>query len=136
MGGEKKIIKLCVCVCKIFLCWRGKRGNSDNVTLDGLNIRKCYLLSEIGIERYSQKYCFWKYELDWGSCILLFARFGTTEDKLLDLLFEAIKKIHVSHLPEYYEMHYNFWNRESYDSVWVPKVTEILENKLEKILGK
>lgn len=105
---------------------------SDEV-VKGIENTYCNCLNEIGIERYSQKYCFWKYELDWGSCILLFARFGTTEDRLLDLLFDAIKKIHVSHLPEYYEMHYNYWDREAYDSVWVPKVTEILENKLEEL---
>lgn len=105
---------------------------SDEVP-KGIEDAYCNCLSEIGIERYSQRYCFWKYELDWGSCILLFARFGTTEDRLLDLLFEAIKKIHVSHLPEYYEMQYIYWNRESYDSVWVPRVTEILENKLEEL---
>jgi len=99
----------------------------------GIEDTYCNCLNEIGIERYSQKYCFWKYEIDWGSCILLFARFGTENDKLLDLLFEAIKKISVRHLPEYYEMHYNYWDREAYDSVWVPKVTNILENKLEEL---
>lgn len=105
----------------------------SDAVVKGIEDTYCNCLSEIGIERYSQKYCFWKYELDWGSCILLFARFGTENDKLLDLLFEAIKKIHVSHLPEYYEMAYNYWDRDAYDSVWVPKVTEILENKLEEL---
>jgi hypothetical protein len=102
---------------------------------DGISDTYCDCLKEFGIERYSTRYCFWKYELDWGSAILLFARFGTENDKLLDLLFYAIKKSpNISHLPEYYELQYNFWDNEKFDSIWVSKVEKLLEDKLEEIL--
>jgi hypothetical protein len=102
---------------------------------DGISDTYCDCLKEFGIERYSTKYCFWKYELDWGSAILLFARFGTENDKLLDLLFYAIEKSpNIRHLPEYYELQYNFWDNEKFDSIWVSKVEKLLEDKLEEIL--
>jgi hypothetical protein len=102
---------------------------------DGISDTYCDCLKEFGIERYSTRYCFWKYELDWGSSILLFARFGTENDKLLDLLFYAIEKSpNISHLPEYYELQYNFWDNEKFDSIWVSKVEKLLEDKLEEIL--
>jgi hypothetical protein len=102
---------------------------------DGISDTYCDCLKEFGIERYSTKYCFWKYELDWGSAILLFARFGTENDKLLDLLFYAIEKSpNIRHLPEYYELPYNFWDNEKFDSIWVSKVEKLLEDKLEEIL--
>jgi hypothetical protein len=72
--------------------------------------------------------------MDWGSAILLFARFGTENDKFLDLLFEAINKTNVSHLPEYYEISYNVWDEEAFTHTFVSGVGNILNNLEEKIL--
>lgn len=94
----------------------------------------CDSLREIGIRRYSQRYCFWKYELAWGDAMLLFARFGAPEDNLLDLLFEGIKKTKVSHLPNYYEMMYNYWDQESFNKVFDSEVTSVLEKLYETLL--
>jgi hypothetical protein len=94
----------------------------------------CDSLREIGIQRYSQRYCFWKYELAWGDAMLLFARFGVDTDNLLDLLFEGIKKTKVSHLPNYYEMMYNYWNQESFNNVFDSEVTSVLEKIYESLL--
>lgn len=105
----------------------------ENEVVKGIEKTYCDCLTDIGIERYSNKYCFWKYELDWGSAILLFVRFGTENDRLLDLLFEAIRKTTISHLPEYYEMQHYFWNRDEFDSVWIPKIKKVLEDKLEEL---
>ena len=106
-----------------------------DATIQGIKDTYCDCLYEVGIRRYSDKYCFWKYELDWGSAILLFARFGTENDKLLDLLFEGIKKSpNIKHLPEYYEMQYNYWDDQKFNEVWDPNITELLEKKLEDIL--
>ena len=99
----------------------------------GIKDTYCDCLKNVGVERYSQKYCFWKYEMDWGSCMMLYARFGTDEDKLLDLLFEAIKKDGIRHLPVYYEMQYEFWDTNRFEETWNNKVTEVLEKKLEDI---
>jgi hypothetical protein len=106
-----------------------------DATIQGIKDAYCDCLYEVGIRRYSDKYCFWKYELDWGSAILLFARFGTENDKLLDLLFEGIKKSpNIKHLPECYEMQYNYWDDQKFNEVWEPEIKELLEKKLEDIL--
>ena len=93
----------------------------------------CDCLTDVGIEKYSERYCFWKYVMDWGSAILLFARFGTENDKFLDLLFEGIGKSHVRHLPEYYEIeHYAFDNDAFYD-VYDKKLENVFDDLSEKI---
>jgi hypothetical protein len=99
----------------------------------GIKDTYCDCLKNVGVERYSQKYCFWKYQMDWGSCMMLYARFGTDEDKLLDLLFEAIKKDGIRHLPVYYEMQYEFWDSQKFDETWNSGVERVLEKKLEEI---
>ena len=105
----------------------------ENEAPEGIEKAYCNCLDEIGIERYSDKYCFWKYELSWGSAIMLFARFGEPDDLLLDLLFKAVKSANVNHLPEYYEMQHQFWDGEAFNEYWNRKVTSILENELENI---
>jgi len=99
----------------------------------GIRETYCDCLRNVGVERYSKKTCFWKYEMDWGSCMMLYARFGTDEDKLLDLLFESIKKEGIRHLPAYYEMQYEFWDTDRFETTWNTKVTKVLEKKLEDI---
>lgn len=105
----------------------------ENEVPEGIEKSYCNCLDEIGIERYSDKYCFWKYELSWGSAIMLFARFGEPDDLLLDLLFKAVERANVNHLPEYYEMQHNFWDGQAFNEYWNNKVTSILENELENI---
>ena len=105
----------------------------ENEVPEGIEKAYCNCLDEIGIERYSDKYCFWKYELSWGSAIMLFARFGEPDDLLLDLLFKAVESANVNHLPEYYEMQHQFWDGQAFNEYWNNKVTSILENELENI---
>ena len=105
----------------------------ENEVPEGIEKAYCNCLDEIGIERYSDKYCFWKYELSWGSAIMLFARFGEPDDLLLDLLFKAVERANVNHLPDYYEMQHQFWDGQVFNEYWNNKVTSILENELENI---
>ena len=93
----------------------------------------CNCLTDVGIENYSQRHCFWKYEMDWGSAILLFARFGTENDKLLDLLFEGIKNSNVSHLPESYEIQNYCWDQDEFNRTYVRELDRVF-NKLEEKL--
>ena len=93
----------------------------------------CNCLADVGIENYSQRHCFWKYEMDWGSAILLFARFGTENDKLLDLLFEGIKNSNVSHLPEPYEIQHYCWDQDEFNRTYVRELDRVF-NKLEEKL--
>jgi hypothetical protein len=71
--------------------------------------------------------------MDWGSCMMLYARFGTDEDKFLDLLFDAIRKDSIKHLPVYYEMQYEFWDTQKFEDTWNSGVERVLEKKLEDI---
>ena len=100
---------------------------------EGIEKAYCNCLDEIGIERYSDKHCFWKYELSWGAAIMLYARFGEPDDLLLDLLFRAVKSANVDHLPEYYEMQHHFWDGQAFNEYWNNKVTSILQDELENI---
>ena len=93
----------------------------------------CNCLTDVGIENYSQRHCFWKYIMDWGSAILLFARFGTENDKFLDLLFEAIGKSDISHLPEYYEISHYVWDNELFKNTYVSELDRVFD-KLEERL--
>jgi len=94
----------------------------------------CDCLNPVGIERYSEKFCFWKYKLHWGDAIMLYPRFGTEDDNLLDLLFLAISKEHISHLPEYYEIQYNIWNNEEFDASFDHNADNDLENFKDRVL--
>lgn len=65
---------------------------------------------------------------------MLYPRFGTEEDNLLDLLFLAISKEPISHLPEYYEIQYNIWNNEEFDASFDHNADNDLENFRDRVL--
>ena len=95
----------------------------------------CNCLKEaIGLENYSQRYCFWKYELSWGDIVLLYARFGSPEDNLYDLLFEAIKKSRIKHAPEHYEIQGYVWDNQRFSETFNPEMDNILDKKYDEIL--
>ena len=93
----------------------------------------CNGLTDVGIENYSDRHCFWRYIMDWGSAVLLFARFGTENDKFLDLLFEALGKSSVSHLPEYYEIQYNVWDEVAFTTTYVSELDRVFDKLLDRI---
>jgi len=93
----------------------------------------CNGLTDVGIENYSDRHCFWRYIMDWGSAVLLFARFGTENDKFLDLLFEALGKSNVSHLPEYYEIQYNVWDEVAFTTTYVSELDRVFDKLLDRI---
>jgi hypothetical protein len=94
----------------------------------------CNCLRPVGIENYSERHCFWKYKLHWGDAIMLYPRFGTEEDNLLDLLFLAISKEPISHLPEYYEIQYNVWDNEAFNASFNHNVDNDLDNFKSRVL--
>ena len=106
---------------------------TEEASKQGIKDTYCNCFYDIGIENYS-RYCFKTYKLDWGSAILLYARFGTEDDRLLDLLFDATDNNSRNHLPEYYEMQYNYWDRDKFNETFYPRVDKILENKISDIL--
>lgn len=133
---------------KKFLSVLGSLGYEDRITelyldsmvqatqdeiIELLKKRYCNCLEPIGIDNYSSRFCFWKYELSWSGCMLLYARFGVETDKLLDLLHEGINKLPISHLPYPYEIRYEVWNQDKFNSTFNHGLTEILENCLEEL---
>ena len=93
----------------------------------------CDGLKDVGIERYSNKHCFWKYELSWGPAIMLFVRHGSSDDNLLDLMFEAIRKEFKNHTTEYYEIQYNAFDNDAFKEYFGKKSLEIFEDLLSEI---
>lgn len=93
----------------------------------------CDGLKQIGIERYSNKYCFWKYELSWGPAIMLFVRHGSPYDNLLDLMFEAIRKEFRNHTSDYYEIQYEAWDNDAFKEYFGKKSLSILQNLLSEL---
>jgi hypothetical protein len=65
---------------------------------------------------------------------MLYPRFGTEEDNLLDLLFLAISKEPISHLPEYYEIQYNVWDNEAFNASFNHNVDNDLDNFKSRVL--
>lgn len=101
-------------------------------TKKGIKDTYCDPFYDIGIEKVS-RWCFGEYVLPWGSAILLFARFGTENDKLLNLIFESTEKTVKRHLPAYYELGYNYWDDQKFTQTFDNGVTEILEDLLEEL---
>jgi hypothetical protein len=92
----------------------------------------CNCLSVIGIENQS-KNCYWKYYLSWGDAIMLFVRYGTPEDCLMDIMFKAVEKEVTKHTPEYYEIQYEAWNREVFDKEYNRRSIRVLESLMEDL---
>ena len=105
----------------------------SDVVREGIEKKYCSSLKTLAIGRYSERYCFWKYEMSWGACLMLYARFGEVEDNFLDLLISSVSEVVKDHLPEAYEVQHEFWDSEKFDEVWGGGVTSILEKKLEEI---
>ena len=93
----------------------------------------CDGLKDIGIERYSNKYCFWKYELSWGPAIMLFVRHGSPDDNLLDIMFEAIRKEFKNHTSDYYEIQYEAWDNDAFKEYFGKKSLSTLQNLLSEL---
>lgn len=107
----------------------------QNAIPKGIEEKYCNSLESIGIENYSNKYCFWKYYMSWPSAILIFGRFGTEDDSFLDLLFDATKDLNIKMFPPYYEMQYNYFDSEAFDNVFIYGINEILDDLADEIEG-
>jgi hypothetical protein len=101
----------------------------------GIEEKYCNSLESIGVENYSNKYCFWKYYMSWSSAILIFGRFGTEDDSFLDLLFDATKDLKIKTPPPYYQIGYDYFDSEAFDNVFVYGINEILDDLSDEIEG-
>jgi len=92
----------------------------------------CNCLSVIGIENQSS-YCYWKYFLNWGDAIMLFVRYGTPDDCLMDILFKAIEKEVRTHVPEYYQIQYEAWDADVFYHEFNKRSVRVLEGLEEEL---
>ena len=92
----------------------------------------CNCLSVVGIENQSS-YCYWKYFLNWGDAIMLFVRYGTPDDCLMDILFKAIEKEVRTHVPEYYEVQYEAWDADVFYNEFNKRSVRALEGLEEEL---
>jgi hypothetical protein len=92
----------------------------------------CNCLSVVGIENQSSN-CYWKYFLNWGDAIMLFVRYGTPDDCLMDILFKAIEKEVRTHVPEYYEVQYEAWDNEVFLNEFNKRSVRALEGLEEEL---
>jgi len=91
----------------------------------------CNAPQVVGIDTLS---CFFRYELRWGNAIMLISDEGTGDEKLLDLIFKGMEKRFSNHAPEWYEVRYNCFDRETYQYVsergW-DRVLDTLDERIE-----
>ena len=92
----------------------------------------CNCLSVVGIENQSSD-CYWKYFLNWGDAIMLFVRYGTPDDCLMDILFKAIEKEVRTHVPEYYEIQYEAWDADVFYNEFNKRSVRALEGLEEEL---
>jgi hypothetical protein len=62
---------------------------------------------------------------------MLFVRYGTPEDCLMDIMFKAIEKEVTKHVPEYYEIQYEAWNRDVFYNEFNKRSIRVLESLME-----
>ena len=105
----------------------------EHIVPDSIQETYCDCLIDLRIKNESERHCFWKYVMDWGSAIMLFSSFGTDKDKLLDLLIYALKKINISHLPEPYEIQYSFWDDNEFTNTYVSRMDRIFDKMLDRL---
>jgi predicted house-cleaning noncanonical NTP pyrophosphatase (MazG superfamily) len=64
---------------------------------------------------------------------MLFVRYGTPEDCLMDILFKAIEKEVRTHVPEYYEIQYEAWDGEVFYHEFNKRSVRVLEGLEEEL---
>ncbi len=64
---------------------------------------------------------------------MLFVRYGTPEDCLMDIMFKAIEKEVTKHAPEYYEIQYEAWNRDVFYEQFNKRCVRVLESLMEEL---
>ena len=83
--------------------------------------------------RHCEVDCFFRYELRWGNAIMLISDEGTGDEKLLDLIFKGMEKRFNNHGPEWYEVRYNCFDRETYNYILERGWDRVLDTVDERI---
>ena len=98
--------------------------------------RYCDGLNGVGIKRYSDRYCFWKYNISWGNLAMMFINTGEFDGNLIDTMHTYIDKNFKDHTPESYayEIADYVHNSEKFNDYFCDKITIRLEELIENLM--
>ncbi len=95
----------------------------------------CNGLKKFGIENWGKSNftnCFRTYFISWGNLVQLYIDKGDFDENVLDLMFSAIERGFSNHPPEYYEIEYNVWDNEIFESETCEKLEDLMDEYIEK----
>jgi hypothetical protein len=95
----------------------------------------CDGLKKFGIENWGKSNftnCFRTYFISWGNLVQLYIDKGDFDENVLDLLFSAIERGFSNHPPEYYEIEYNVWDNEIFESETCERLEDLMDEYIEK----
>jgi len=90
----------------------------------------CNGLKKFGIENWGKSIltnCFRTYFISWGNLVQLYVDSSEFEELLLDLMFRTIERGFSNHPPEYYEIEYNVWDNEIFESETCEKLEDLMD---------
>ena len=94
----------------------------------------CNGLKQFGIENWGKSNftnCFRTYFISWGNLVQLYIDKGDFDENVLDLLFSAIERGFNNHPPEYYEIEYNVWDNEIFESETCQRLEDLMDGYIE-----
>lgn len=94
----------------------------------------CNGLKQFGIENWGGRLhdCFRTYFISWGNLVQLYIDKGDFDENVLDLLFSSIERGFNNHPPEYYEIEYNVWDNEIFESETCERLEDLMDEYIEK----
>ena len=116
-----------VCMGKDRAVSSGAQELIENTYCDGLK--------QFGIENWGKSNftnCFRTYFISWGNLVQLYIDKGDFDENVLDLLFSAIERGFNNHPPEYYEIEYNVWDNEIFESETCERLEDLMDEYIEK----
>lgn len=94
----------------------------------------CNGLKQFGIENWGGRLheCFRTYFISWGNLVQMYVDTSNFEEPLLDTMFSAIERGFNNHPPEYYEIEYNVWDNEIFESETCERLEDLMDEYIEK----
>ena len=93
----------------------------------------CDGLKKFGIENWGGRVgCFRTYFISWGNLVQMYIDTSDFEDPLLDTMFRVIERGFSNHPPQYYEIEYNVWDNEIFESETCEKLEDLMDEYIEK----
>jgi predicted house-cleaning noncanonical NTP pyrophosphatase (MazG superfamily) len=95
----------------------------------------CNGLKQFGIENWGKSVltnCFRTYFISWGNLVQMYIDTSDFEEPLLDTMFRVIERGFSNHPPEYYEIEYNVWDNEIFESETCQKLEDLMDEYIEK----